>query len=81
MTRTLTIRYIVPIPTAPEFGRGWCRRKSARVLAGCYETAGQREVYVPEQIGRIEGIGGGEWDRETRKQLTAALYVRVAVPD
>jgi hypothetical protein len=76
---TSTITVMRPIPRLPD-GRvrsGWVRQTHCRILAGCYETAGPpaREVYVPEQTGVVEGIGGGEWDGRT--QLTAKMYVRV----
>lgn len=56
---------------------GWPRDQHCRVLAGCYETGGpaRREVYVPEQVGRIQGWAFCEWDGTTA--LAVRLYVAV----
>ncbi len=74
-----TIAVARPIP-----GRGhWSHDKQCRVLAGCYETEGPkiREVYVPEQVGVIQGWSFGEWDGTTPTAVKLYVGVREVVAD
>jgi hypothetical protein len=69
-----TIAVCRPIPP-----RAWTRDRQCRILAGCYETSlgtgRTREVYVPDQVGTIEGWSYRAW--EGRRPVEATVYVRV----
>ncbi len=56
---------------------GWAKDQACRVLAGRYQSVGppSRSVYVPEQIGVIDGWSFKQW--ENGEPVSVTLYVRV----
>ena len=74
----ITLCIVMPMPAPGPARFGWCKRKHAKVMAGCYETSGPRvrEVYVREQVGEIDGWAYCAWDGTEPTHVK--MFVRVS---